>query len=454
MIASMLLLASIPVVGQYAIEYRVNGLPDSKAYLLEVHGNSFTAIDSSEVNQGKIFFKINDERKAGVYRIAYADSLYIDVIFNKESVILQTQQLLAEEGPEVLQSEENKVYFAYWKYSRRINDTINLIASTGDVMYEASGHVLTPALDSMQRKANALNKKLQFYADSLVQHSGSLLAAKIIRAYQTPDYYAYLKSPGAYPYRSRLEFLRDHFFDNLDLNDERLIQTEVVYMTLTDYLQIFGDPPTTANFNRAIDTIMQVFTVNEAMKEYALMLLINSFEHTQWEKVFLHLIQNYVSVNSCGIDGADYIEKAEIIKNLQAGNIAPDIEMKDVSGKLQKLSEVRSKVSMVLFWGSDCPHCQEVLPGLLALYERYHPLGFQIYAVSVDTDPQIWKSYLNQHAYPWINVCDFKGVDSGVFVNYNTWFTPGFFMLDADKRILSRPYLLNQIETQLKEMLN
>jgi thiol-disulfide isomerase/thioredoxin len=438
---------------QYELTFMIKGLPAGTAYLLSVRGNSLEAIDSCQVKDQCIRFSIQEDRPAGMYRMAFCDSLFTDVIFNRENIHITSESMLPDLSPEVSSSDENKVYFAYWRVAQRINDTVNLIASTGDAMYEASGHKMTPALDSMQRKAYALNKRLQLFADSLVRTHPALFAAKVIRAYQTPDYYAYLKSPGAFPYPTRLEFLRSRFFDHLDMSDQRLLNTEVVYMLLTDYLQTFGDPPSSATFIRATDTIMKVFAPYPDMQEYALTLLINSFEHTQWEKVFLHIIQNYIGSNSCGIDGSVYTEKAEIIMNLQPGKPAPDIRMMDIRGNEVALSGLNAKYTLVLFWGTDCEHCHQMMPGLVALYDKYHSKGFEIYAVAVDTDAGVWKARLGAEPRPWINVCDFGGVESETFIRYNTWFTPAFFLLGPDKTIIARPYLLSQIEALLKENL-
>jgi peroxiredoxin len=219
-------------------------------------------------------------------------------------------------------------------------------------------------------------------------------------------------------------------------------------------MQMFGDPPSTANYIRAIDTIMKIFAVNEEFKNYALVLLINTFENTNWEKVYIHVVNSFVTNQSCSLEGAEeYVEKAETLKNLQAGNPAPPIVMNDINGKPQSLYDVKAKVTLLFFWGSECPHCHEILPSLSALYVQWQGKGLEIYAVSVDTDKDEWKKAVTEGAFPWINVCDLKGVDSDVFAKYNTWYTPGFYMLDENKKILSHPYLLVQIENQLRETL-
>jgi peroxiredoxin len=439
---------------KYSIRYSVKGLNIKKAYLLSVYGSRYDLVDSCKVINGEIVFSLSDSVKPGVYRLSFADSLYTDFIYNHENVVMSNNMINLSDNLVVNSSEENRVFYAYWKMSKFINDTVNLIAKTGDAMYEASKHILTHALDSMQHKAWALNKRLNEYSDSLILKSSALLVSNIIKAYRVPDYLAYLKTPGTYPYQTQLDFLRDHYFDNVDLTDNRLLHTEVIYVTITDYLNTFGDPPSTENYNRAIDTILKRIEPNKEMKDYALNLLLNTFETSSWEKVFVHLIDTWVIPNSCEIDGAQqYIQKSDAIKNLETGKPAPPVSINDINGKPVALYDIKSPVTLIFFWSSDCPHCHSIMPELAALYDSWHSKGLEIYAISIDTDFNAWTEAVKHNGMKCINVSDLKGLDSEVLIQYNTWRTPSFFLLDAEKKIISRPLVISQIRDNLELLL-
>jgi cytochrome c biogenesis protein CcmG, thiol:disulfide interchange protein DsbE len=68
------------------------------------------------------------------------------------------------------------------------------------------------------------------------------------------------------------------------------------------------------------------------------------------------------------------------------GTVAPEIALKDLSGKPVKLAELKGKVVLVDFWASWCAPCREELPVLDALYKKYKDKGLVIIGVGLDRD--------------------------------------------------------------------
>jgi peroxiredoxin len=440
--------------GGYTLRYHVRGLKANKSYLMAVHGGAYDIIDSCTIHNGMITFPLKNNLPVGMYRISFADSLYTDIIFNHESIEMENDIKSLHSGLRIVSSRENSLYYDYWKYSGAISDTIAMIASAGDRMYTASGHKLTPQLDSMQKKIQTLNAKLAQNNNRLIEEAQGLFVSKIISAYNMPEYYTYLKKPGAYPYASPMDFLRDHYFDNVDLADSLMLNTEVIYAMVTDYLNTFGDPPSTPNYNRAIDTVMNRVAANPGILDYTLKLLLNTFENTEWEKVFIHLVDTYVASNNCEIaDAGLYAKKSAAIKMLGAGNPSPAAILNDVHGKKVPLYDISASIVLVFFWSSDCPHCRKIIAELKTIYSTYHPRGFEIYGIAMDTIAQAWKAAVNSYDMKWINVSDLRGPGSDLLITFNAWETPCFLLLDDQKRIISRPMLISQIRDELEERL-
>lgn len=66
------------------------------------------------------------------------------------------------------------------------------------------------------------------------------------------------------------------------------------------------------------------------------------------------------------------------------GARAPDFEYVDLDGEPVTLSQLRGKVVLVNVWATWCPPCREEMPSMQRLYDRLHPRGFEILAVSID----------------------------------------------------------------------
>ena len=109
-----------------------------------------------------------------------------------------------------------------------------------------------------------------------------------------------------------------------------------------------------------------------------------------------------------------------------------DIGLPSIDGKTAKLSESLGKVTLLYFWASTVEQKMFNLDALLPLYEEFHQKGFEIYAVSLDSDKAAWARAVHNQKLPWVNVCDTRGVQSPYVVSYGIGALPMMWMLDGD----------------------
>jgi len=437
-----LFLITLVSFAQYSIQYNLKNLPDSKVYLASVKGSKYTSIDSCISKNGEIIFKNNLSIPVGVYRIVFEDSLFSDIIINNESIIMSNNMDNLLDNMRILESKENKIYYDYWRMSSYINDSIKLISVLGDRIYMANKKVMSSDLDSMAKKAFELSEKLQKYTNNLIEQSKGLYVNKLLKAYTNPDWEQYKRQVKHKDYLKRSDFLKEHFFDNIDFSDSTLLYSEIFYVSCTDYLTNYVKIPSDSGFIRAVNFILSKPNENSPVYNYLLNLFVNTFSDTEWEGVFVHLVDDYLQKNTCNLSqhNKTMSERAAIIKKLKPGNHAPEISMNSTNGKVQTLYSIKSKVVLLLFWSSECPHCEEVMSQICELYRIYKPYGLEIYAVSADTDKSKWLEAIKKNKMTWINVCDFKGFESSTIENYNAYSTPTFYLLDSNKIILCHPY--------------
>lgn len=121
------------------------------------------------------------------------------------------------------------------------------------------------------------------------------------------------------------------------------------------------------------------------------------------------------------------------------GNIAPELEFSDPNGQVRKLSDLKGKVVLVDFWASWCGPCRKENPHVVAMYNKYHDKGFEVFSVSLDQRAENWKAAIAKDGLVWPNhVSDLKGWGSAAAKIYGVSSIPCTFLLDKDGRILAR----------------
>lgn len=108
----------------------------------------------------------------------------------------------------------------------------------------------------------------------------------------------------------------------------------------------------------------------------------------------------------------------------------PDLNLPGINGQKVSITGLDSKVVLVHFWdSSDAAQKMLNIDALLPLYKEFHGKGFEIYAVSLDTDKAGWASVVKNQNLPWINVNDGLGVNSPAVPLYNVTRVPASYLI-------------------------
>jgi peroxiredoxin len=76
--------------------------------------------------------------------------------------------------------------------------------------------------------------------------------------------------------------------------------------------------------------------------------------------------------------------KTGLTTTAAAGKAAPDFELKDINGKVVKLSDFRGKAVVLNFWATWCPPCKIEIPWFEDLQNRYGEQGLEVVGVALD----------------------------------------------------------------------
>ena len=122
----------------------------------------------------------------------------------------------------------------------------------------------------------------------------------------------------------------------------------------------------------------------------------------------------------------------------EIGNVAPDFSARSIKGKKITLASFKGKVLLLDFWASWCGPCRKMIPHLKDVYQKYHPNGFEIISVSVDSDTSIWKKTVKEELMPWINIISGYTSQNNLDMKYNVLQYPTTILINSNGEIIGR----------------
>lgn len=136
-----------------------------------------------------------------------------------------------------------------------------------------------------------------------------------------------------------------------------------------------------------------------------------------------------------------------------AGARYADIAAATVDGDMVKLSDVLAENKLVLleFWASWCGPCRAQFPHLREVYAEYHDQGFEIYAISLDDNRDMWLDALEEEDVPWLNFVDHEAHDSVPALTYGVQGIPDGLLINSEGVILGRGLMGAKLDDALKD---
>lgn len=149
------------------------------------------------------------------------------------------------------------------------------------------------------------------------------------------------------------------------------------------------------------------------------------------------------------------IEVIENAEKVAIGNKFVDFTMKDMEGNDVSLSEFAGKGNVVLvdFWASWCGPCRQEMPNVVAAYNKYKNKGFDIVAVSLDSDKDKWLQGVKDLNMTWHQMSDLLAWETPVVKLYAFRGIPHTVLLDKDGVIVAKDLRGAKLEEKLVELL-
>ena len=442
----------------HSIQISLKPYQNTKIYIGTNYGNSRVLADSAILNdKSEGVFESSKKLTPGIYFVVSPKyAILFDFLVDenqKFKIIADTTNLT---DVTIIGSKENEIFK---NYSKSMND---IGAQLGEI--EKAFKSATNAGDSttLVNKYNDKKKELNDNRQAIMKGQPNSMTAYFLNVMQRPDAPAIPivngKADSTYPFY----YVKNHFWDNVVFNDNRLVRTPFFEAKLDEYFKnyVSREP------DSIIEEVQYMLTVAKTGNEIYPFLLFKftnkyiSPEFMGQDKVFLHIYQNFFAKGDTVLlneaSKKSITERAYSVMANQLGLAAPPLVINDINDKKISLYDIVSPYTFVAFWDPTCSHCKVEIPRVDSFYKAiWSKLNVKILSVNINFKELAgWKTFIKEnklagwiHAYQTeadLNKEIQQGKPTTIRQLYDVFKTPTFYLLDASKKIIAKNLSIEQ----------
>jgi thiol-disulfide isomerase/thioredoxin len=453
-------LIAISAYGQvrnfHEIKITIDGLRDSSIFLAYHLGDKQYIKDTVKLdNRGYGVFSGPDTLYQGIYMIVLPGKKYFEFLmpdYQKFSINCSFSDYF--NTLKFTGSKENSSFVEYQKYWIEQQKAAQGINQRMQQNKENSDSVRI-----LSEKKIALETRMKAYLRKVVADNGNNILAAIVRSMiplEMPEFEvpSGTQNQDSVKWVLRYNYNTDHFFDNTDLTDERLLRTPILYAHLEAYIS--GDPIQSADsINRKIDILLNKCKGNLDIFQYIAAYLFNHFRESQimgHDAVMVKIADDiYLSGKAPWVSKQfkdDLKKQVELLRNNLIGMKAQNLVMDSYKGIFVSLYDIEKDFTILYFWEPNCGHCKEATPKLKKYYEKAKNEGVEVFAVCTSNERDVWSKYIEENGLTWINGWD---PERKTFFDYyyNVQSTPMVYILDRNKKIIAKNISVEDIDSFL-----
>ena len=396
--------------------------------LYKINGAKQQYVSNANLEEGEFKLPIDEKFSPGTYRAFYDmdNGGYLDFLYNKESISVTFNPNLPEETAHFSQSEENKIYQSYLI---AINNQQSKIDSLQATYFSAEDK--KPFVKKYSKKVKETTD-LQDYFEKESEGKLAQEFIKISRKYNSPKL---LETPAQY-----LESLESHFFDYIDFDNKVLLNSSIFIDKAIEYIFFINGSEDSKIQNelreKAINDVMQKVGENYLVKSEILSALLYALAGQEELEMVAFVKEKHYDILPIEHKDTKFISEINKMLSVSLGSVAPEITWKE-GDKTMKLSDLdEDETYIVTFWSTTCSHCLKEIPELYEFTKEKDSV--KVIAIALEDD----KFGFDHHTDlmdNWINILGLNKWENKIARSYDIHSTPSYFVLDKDKKIVSKP---------------
>ncbi|MCB0482139.1 MAG: DUF5106 domain-containing protein [Flavobacteriales bacterium] len=424
------------------------------------------------VTKGKYIFE-TDSMPGGIYMGVTPDKAhFFEIMFDGKEprIVLSTSKLDMLGSMKIQESAENKLFYEfqlkmeeYGKKAQPFNDKLKELKEDSVGNNEAE-------IKAVQEDLSRINDEVIAYKREFIEAHKGTFVAKVFATSQEPDVPENPVLPDSVDINTwKYYFFRDHYFDQVDFTDERLLRSPTLAKKIEYYITKLV-PQIPDSINEAADMMAKKAKPNKEVFKYVVHWITNNYERSKimgMDAVFVHMADEYY----CTEEGAYWVdsaatakicERASSLRPLLIGATAENIILPDTNMKWHNMHKLEAEVTILVFWSPTCGHCKKTVPLLEPFYQENKNRGVEIFSVSTELETENLKTFIKSNKLSFINVSDTPEINKNAYeyiskglttlnsLNFRTIYdifsTPQVYILDKDKKIIAKKLGIEQLQ--------
>ena len=442
----------------HSIQITLKPYQNTKVYIGSNYGKSKVIADSCVLNEkSEGVFAGKQKLTPGIYFIVSPKyAILFDFIIDDAQHFKITADTLALNNVEITGSKENELFKSY---SKSINELGTQLSGI-----ELNFKNAKNTIDSNSFKAAYIqkDKEIKDKRKSFMESNPNSMMSYLLNVMQRPEVpeapIVNGNKDSLYPFY----YVKNHFWDNVVFNDNRLIRTPFFEDKLDEYFKnyVSREP------DSIIEEVQYMLTVAKTGKEIYPFLLFKftnkyiSPEFMGQDKVFLHIYQNFFAKGDTSLlneaSKKSIKERAYSMMANQLGLAAPQLVLNDLQEKKISLYDIKSPYTFIAFWDPTCGHCKVEIPRVDSFYKAaWKDLNVTVLSVNINAkEIPAWKTFIKEHhldnwkhAYQTdedLNKEIQAGKPTTIHQLYDVFKTPTFYLLDSNKKIIAKNLTIEQ----------
>jgi thiol-disulfide isomerase/thioredoxin len=470
----------------YEIKVNFKGAKDTMMYLVKYTWDQQYISDTcKKVKNGQVVFKGKRNLEKGVYTlVSEAKSIYFDFFINESSKFT-----IIADADDIVNSlkspgnKENEQFFSYIKFITEKNKEL------GKLKEKAKGKSKEDSIKFLNEKLKLMNEQVKTFENDFMNRNKGTFLYDVLNLKTEKEPKEIPKASNGRPDSVyQYYYYKSHYFDGVDFKDDRILRTPFFDDRVKRYFEtiILQNPDTVI---QEIDKILGRCVKDSMIYNSLIGYFTYKYEQSKimgFDKVFVHVADKYIiSGNAKKVYADETVKKikdrVDILRNLLLDAKVSELYMIDTTdarkvlkmgfdtAKTSKsltdlyyknvdkltplfktLYSVNAKYTILIFWASDCGHCQTEIPKLKESLDALKgTIDYKVFAVQTKEDLEEWRKFIIKHKLDFINVFDPVHLNN-LKERFDIYSTPVIYILDKDKRIKAKRLGADQVVEMLK----